>query len=492
MSEVWTRWQGHVINGAFPLHRYLGSSDHSGVFLTESTTREPSEVALKLVLTISTLGESQLSDWNTAAGLAHPHLIRLLETGWCQLDGLRYLYAVMEYADQNLAQLLRHRALTEDEAREMLLPTLNALAFLHNRNLVQGQLKPANILVVGDQLKLASDTIRRVGEASATNIASVYEPPEAQEGSYSTAGDIWALGVSLFEALTRSPPLGLDERRGGVVLPRDFSPTFREIVAWCLSRRPYDRPKVTELEAWVRGQSAAPAPVGAPQPAAIAEPITPGSAPPRPATPERVARESAAPGPKIPQPIAVRTAPPVAAAQQSSKRRSLVPLILGAAVILALSWAGVRVLRTHRNPTPPTVQAPRNALLQTPSEAAPALAGGPSPSLAFSASNTKPAQVEAATSPSGVHEEIPNVPRRARRTIHGHVRVSVRLIVDKEGTVFAALVDEPGPSKYFQRLAIEAAKKWRFPPADTQAQRLELVRFDFTREGTTGRAVTLR
>src|SRR3989440_10424970 len=206
MSAVWTRWQGQVIDGAFPLRRYLGCSDHSGVFLTELTAREPSEVALKLVPTTSTLGESQLSDWNTAASLAHPHLIRLFKTGRCPLGRLPCLYAVMEDADQNLAQLLRHRALTEDEAREMLLPTLNALAFLHNRNLVQGQLKPANILVVGDQLKLASDTIRHVNAGTmSANTPTVYDPPEARHGSSSTADDIWALGVSLFEALTRCP-----------------------------------------------------------------------------------------------------------------------------------------------------------------------------------------------------------------------------------------------------------------------------------------------
>lgn len=36
MNEVWTRWQGYVINGVFPLGRLLGCSDHSGVFLTRS------------------------------------------------------------------------------------------------------------------------------------------------------------------------------------------------------------------------------------------------------------------------------------------------------------------------------------------------------------------------------------------------------------------------------------------------------------------------
>jgi len=61
----------------------------------------------------------------------------------------------MEYAEQTLSQILPHRALSPDEVREMLLPTLDALAFLHRKNLVQGQLKPANLLVVNDQLKLA-------------------------------------------------------------------------------------------------------------------------------------------------------------------------------------------------------------------------------------------------------------------------------------------------------------------------------------------------
>jgi hypothetical protein len=68
----------------------------------------------------------------------------------------------------------------------------------------------------------------------------------------------------------------------------------------------------------------------------------------------------------------------------------------------------------------------------------------------------------------------------------------VRVIVDQSGSVFAADTDRIGPSGYFQRVAIEAAKKWTFPPADTPARRMMQVRFDFTRDGTTGRAVTLR
>src|SRR5215470_16992839 len=106
MSEVWSKWQGHVVNDTFPLRRYLGSSDHSGVFLTDFAGRDPTEVAIKLVRVMPHLVESYRQQWELAATLEHPNLIRLLETGLCQLDGQPYLYLVMEYADQTLAQLL--------------------------------------------------------------------------------------------------------------------------------------------------------------------------------------------------------------------------------------------------------------------------------------------------------------------------------------------------------------------------------------------------
>ena len=547
MSEAWAKWEGRLI-GAFPLRRYLGSSDHSGVFLTEIEGREPSQVALKVVPALATLVESQLSNWNDAANLSHPHLVRLLGTGRFQLDGPTHLYVVMELADQNLAQLLTQRALTEDEAREMLRSTLSALTFLHDRNLVHRQLKPANMLAVGDQLKLASDTICHFGDAGAgRGVASVYDPPEARDGIHSPAGDIWALGVSLFEALTRSRPPGLDQGREGVVLPHEFSPTLREIVARCLQLRPEDRPKVPELDAWIRGKSPGPAPVRPARPAARPQPT------PAPAAPTQVPRASAVPGPKIPQPIP-RAAAPISAAPhtaapkraapeatvprsrpavqtvQSAQRpavqavvregaaaerfwrrlvipgrfnvlerwvvpqRFVVPLGIAAVALLALSWVGLRALRPHRTPTPPSVQAHQDAPAQIRSEAPTVAAGSAAASPGSSGVITRSAPAGGGASPSGVHEEIPDVPPRARHTIRGHIRVSVRVMVDQDGTVFAALVDQPGPSRYFRRLAIEAAKKWTFPPADRAdtPQRLELVRFVFSRQGTTAHAVALK
>jgi TonB family protein len=473
-SEVWTQWQGHVIHDVFPLGRYLGCSDHSGVFLTNSAVLGPSDVAIKLVPTNRVLAESQLPRWKRAGGIVHPHLLRLLRWGECQLDGLPYLFVVMEYADQTLAQVLQRRALTDDEAREMLRPTLDALAFVHGQNLVQGQLKPANILVVGDQLKLASDTIRRVGEGTMSAKAPTgYEAPEARHGTNSTAGDIWALGVCLFEALARRAPSGWGERGEAVALPADFSPAIRDVVTRCLNPNPQSRPSVTELVAWARGHAASSMPEATIQPAAIGalESTTPEPTPPR-ITPLPPAPEAARPAPSL---------------AQSPNPRALLTAVLGAIVILALSWTGVRMFGSHGTPAPPP--ALEGSVSQAPGASAPVAADVPKPVAGVLPPMSS--RSDLATSSSELHEVIPEVPQSARRTIRGHIKVWVRIIVDPDGSVIAATADRIGRSKYFMRLAIEAARKWTFPPIDTQSRRVIQIRFDFGRDETTGRAVRL-
>ena len=252
MTEVWTKWEGQVISGVFPLHRFLGASDHSAVFLTEYKAQNLPNAALKLVPAIPTLAQAQLAHWTTAAALSHPHLIRVLETGRCQLGDLPFLFVVMEYAEQTLSQILAQRALTPGEVREMLLPTLKTLAFLHSKNLVQGRLKPSNILAVKDQLKLATDAVRPAGESAAyISKSSMYDPPESNDGSFSAAGDIWGLGVTLVEALTQHLPSWPDGKSETASFPSVLPPAFVEIVRQCLNRSPARRPTVADLEALI-------------------------------------------------------------------------------------------------------------------------------------------------------------------------------------------------------------------------------------------------
>jgi TonB family protein len=513
-TEVWTRWTGQVVDGLFPLESCIGNSDHSGVFLTASPAGNASKAALKLVRALPTFAERQLVRWRTATGLSHPHLARLLHTGRCQLAENQYLYVVMEYADQNLAELLLRRALTREEAWELLLPTVDALAFLHRRHLVQGSLKPSNILVVGDTVKLSSDTIRAADEVVGSNGGpSVYDPPEASGGS---AGDIWALGVTLAEGLMRAQPSVPVEPGKEPLLPQDFPSTFADAVRRCLSYEPTERPSVADLKAWMGAQQLVVSIPPAAADVATMRQSTPSEAPEQPAKPRLP--ENAAPKPSF------------------ATRRSPAFPIAGSVVILLVCWVAVRVL-SGPGPNPPATVAPAPAKLAAPArspesaespqsaeptevaeraesaelpaqpaafapDAAPKPAGAPDPiketqqpsqtAYPASAPDTDAATAKAVVARSVLHKEIPKVPRAARETIQEDVGVIVRVTVDSSGAVVRAVLADPGPSTYFAQLAINAARNWKFAEAQNQPSRHWLVRFVFARAGTTARAIRLR
>jgi hypothetical protein len=87
-----------------------------------------------------------------------------------------------------------------------------------------------------------------------------------------------------------------------------------------------------------------------------------------------------------------------------------------------------------------------------------------------------------------IHVQLPNVPRKALGTIHGHFTIVVLVVVDHSGAVIRGLLKNTGPSPYFARLTREAAKQWTFATTDEPGTREWLLRFEFTRSGVTGEA----
>jgi TonB family protein len=79
------------------------------------------------------------------------------------------------------------------------------------------------------------------------------------------------------------------------------------------------------------------------------------------------------------------------------------------------------------------------------------------------------------------------VPRSALASIHGHIRVAVRVTVNRSGEVVSAILEDRGSSRYFARLAAESARRWKFAPAEDPS-RVWLLRFEFTRGGAMARA----
>jgi serine/threonine protein kinase len=439
MAEDWTKeWERRIVNGVYPLRRFLGRSNHSVVFLTECKAQNVAQAAIKILPANPALTEAQLAHWRRVAALSHPHLMRLLDAGRCQLGGHNFLFVVMDHAEQNLAQILPGRPLTPDEVRDLLPATLDALAYLHGKNLVQGGFKPPNFLVVDDQLKLASDTIRPAGERTASTAKpSLYDPPEAKNGRISTAGDIWGLGITLAEALTQTPPAWSRERSESVFLPANLAPEFVDTVQRCLNRDPGRRPAIAELVAQFKQ----------------APPATPASAAP----------------PLMNEPL-VRTL----STQNSPKTRFRITAIAVGIITLWAVWIGVHLFRTHAN-------VPQSASITPQSP----------PAVSPPAAVENPKASTAASLPV-LHQEIPDLSRSARESIRGVIKIAVRVIVDRSGNVVAATLDNRGSSKYFARAATDAAWKWKFAQATGQASRVWLLHFEFTRAGTTAHAAALR
>jgi serine/threonine protein kinase len=441
-TEIWTKWESQVVNGAFPLRRYLGRSDHSVVFLTEDSSRNLANAAIKIVPADPVRAEAQLAQWRMIAALSHPHLIQVLNMGSCTLGGHPFLYVVMEYAEQTLAQILPQRPLSFDEVKQILPSTLEPLAYLHANNLVHGQLKPPNFLVVNDQLKLSSDSIRRPGEsAPAFAKPGPYDAPEAKNGRVFAAGDVWSLGATLSEALTQVPP-SADQQAADTALPAELPADFAGSLRACLSRNPIDRPTIANLT----GQLG------------IDQHLSAATAPAVVATAEPMVRES-------------RPRPTSVGAQRLPKPRWLIAAGALSLIGIVAIWAGVG----HRK-SPPAASAAQNlAQPGSLSTGVPTAIPAPTP-----APNTM------------LHQEIPDISRRARDSIHGHIKVVVRVSVDRSGNVVAESLESRGSSRYFARLATDAAKKWKFAPSEDATNRKWLLQFEFSREGVTGNALNER
>jgi hypothetical protein len=448
MSEFWKQWENQVINGLFPLRRFLGASSHSAVFLTEY---EAAPAAIKFIRADAPHADLQLARWRAAAALSHPHLIRLLGWGQCRLGSHELLFVVMEYAEQSLAQILVHRALTFDEVLGMLRPTLAALSFIHRSDWVHGQVKPSNVCVVDDALKLASDVLRPAGESAVGTVEfSPYDAPEETAGGSSSAGDLWGLGMTVVAALTRFP-IARRHERSDIVLPPSVTPAFAAAIKQCLRVDPARRPSANDLEAQLK-----PVDFGPSQP--------------------------------VPQ-------PPVeaeAARFDARRPRDMISsaYILGGIIVLAAAvWAGVH-LRHAR------VRLAQQASAAPISDAAPAVAASAPGTLqalprVVARPAGPPAAVAGASTGPVVHEEIPRVPRSALGTIQGRIKVVVRVAVNDAGNVTDTTLQNPGSSRYFAHLASESAKAWRFAPATARQSRKWLLQFEFTRAGVEANAAAM-
>jgi TonB family protein len=92
----------------------------------------------------------------------------------------------------------------------------------------------------------------------------------------------------------------------------------------------------------------------------------------------------------------------------------------------------------------------------------------------------------AVTAGEVLNQVLPEVSAKSRNTIHGTVRVVVKVHVNALGTVIGA-ESASSPSRFFGEAAVQAARRWDFSPAKIADQPVPsewLLRFDFTQSDT--------
>jgi serine/threonine protein kinase/sugar lactone lactonase YvrE len=250
--------------GRYHIERLLGRGGMGTVYLAHDPELDR-KVAIKVpqpeMYADAGLRERFLREARAAAALDHPHLCRIYDVG---RDGDTLYLAIALVEGRSLAERLREGPLPIADAVTLVRTAARAVGAAHGRGVVHRDLKPGNIMVTPDgqpvvmdfglaRREASSDTrLTRTGSLLGT---PAYLPPEnlAERGAGdSRAGDIFSLGVVLYEALTGRLPFDgtLEQVLDGIrhhepIAPRrlrpEISPALESVVLRALAKDPRRR-----------------------------------------------------------------------------------------------------------------------------------------------------------------------------------------------------------------------------------------------------------
>jgi predicted ATPase len=193
-----------------------------------------------------------------ASRLDHEHICTIHEIG--ETDARQVYIAMALCPGADLGRILRERALRLEEILRYAIQLADALAAAHAAGIVHRDLKPANMIVdehgklrlvdFGIAVMLDGDAI---GTARPVGTVAYMAPEQVEAAAVDHRCDVWAIGVTLYEALTGHHPfrgpdtasviraiLQDDPAPPGAVVP-GVPPALDAIVVRCLRRAPDER-----------------------------------------------------------------------------------------------------------------------------------------------------------------------------------------------------------------------------------------------------------
>ncbi|HZL57324.1 MAG TPA: hypothetical protein VFC21_09595 [Bryobacteraceae bacterium] len=236
--------EGWVVDGIYRIGACLAERDRQASY---ETSWQNCPAVIRLIAPgTREAATALLAGFRAGQKLRHPNLLKVYALGEVAIRQTPCVYVVTERPDENLAGVLRGRALDPEETHQILEGVFSALECIHANGYVYGQLRPAEIFACGETIKLSADCVRPLSVGSpAGDSPGLYDAPETASGVRTESGDMWSVGVLTLECLTRSPYASEIDR---------LSPPFREIVEGGMTQDPALRWSLSRMRAALSGR----------------------------------------------------------------------------------------------------------------------------------------------------------------------------------------------------------------------------------------------
>ncbi len=214
MSEALAlRPEPNLFLGRYRPIRPLGSGGSGSVWLARDE-RTGRDVAVKIVPREGKSGERARREAQAMAKLEHPRCLRAFA---CGRDAENVYIAYAYVPGRTFRESLRSGSVTDADAIEVAAQVLDGLAHAHERGIVHRDVKPANVLLAeegeGVSVRILDFGLARFSEGETLTGAGdvpgtlAYIAPERLRGEPAgAAGDVWSVGVLLYEALAGRHP----------------------------------------------------------------------------------------------------------------------------------------------------------------------------------------------------------------------------------------------------------------------------------------------